>query len=127
MSVLVNAVFRENPRNREEGGYYLTPKHRTPITRREIIEAISKRTGMSKFDANLVISALAEIIPEYLKNGHNVHLGDMGTFSLNISSAKSETPEGATVETIKSTKVRFLPSAIMKDGIRDVTFMIINK
>ena len=127
MSVLVNVVFRENPSNRAEGGYYLTAKHRTPITRREVIDTISKRTGMSKFDANLVISALAEIVPEYLKNGHNVHLGDMGTLSLNISSSKSEKPEEATVDTIKSAKIRFLPSSIMKDGIRNVDFIIINK
>ena len=85
-----------------------------------------KRTAISEHDTLAVLSVLSEIIPEYLKNCHTIHLGKLGMFRLSISSTGHENEEEVTAESVKSKRIRFLPSAVMKKAIQDASFIKID-
>ena len=128
MALLINSVFRPFAfaNTPKEGAWYASLKFRTPINFREIVTAVAKRTSMSEHDTRAVISVLSVLIPEYIKNGHTVHLGDLGIFRLGISSMKEEKQEDVSAESIKAKKIRFLPGIEMKKAITDAKFIKID-
>jgi predicted histone-like DNA-binding protein len=128
MALLINSIFRRLVfgNNNKDGAWYASLKFRTPINLREIVTAVAKRTSMSEHDTRAVISVLSVLIPEYIKNGHTVHLGDLGIFRLGVSSTGHEKQEEVSAESIKSKKIRFLPGVEMKKAIKDARFIKID-
>lgn len=126
--MLINAIFRRllNGTTENEGAWYANLKFRTPIELEEVVTTVSKRTTISEHDTLAVLSVLSDIIPEYLKNGHTVHLGKLGIFRLGISSTGHETEDEVTAESIKSKKIRFIPAVKMKKAIQDASFIKID-
>jgi predicted histone-like DNA-binding protein len=128
MALLINSIFRRlvfgNPEI--EGAWYASLKFRTPINLREVVSAVAKRTSMSEHDTLAVISVLSVLIPEYIKNGHTVHLGDLGVFRLSVNSTGHENQDDVSAESIKSKKIRFLPGVEMKKAIEDAKFIKID-
>lgn len=128
MALLINSVFRRllNGTTENEGAWYANVKFRTPIQTREIVTAVAKRTSMSEHDTLAVISVLSVLIPEYIKNGHTVHLGDLGIFRMGVHSTGHENQEDVSSESIKSKRIRFLPGVPMKKAIEDAKFIKID-
>ncbi len=125
MSLLVNAIFRKLRMGDQnsEGAWYASLKFRTPIPLQEVVEAVQKRTSISEHDTLAVISALSVLIPEYLKNGHTVHLDKLGIFRLGINSEGHEQQDDVSAESIKSKRIRFLPAVEMKKAVADAKFI----
>lgn len=128
MALLINSIFRRliNGTTENEGAWYASLKFRTPVHFGEIVRAVAKRTSMSEHDTLAVISVLSVLIPEYLKNGHTVHLGDLGVFRMGVNSKGQEKQEDVSAESIKSKKIRFLPGIPMKKAIEDAKFIKID-
>jgi len=58
------------------------------MNRKELIDALSTKTGSSKADADRNIAALIEIIGATLKKGDNVALVGFGTFEVRKRAAR---------------------------------------
>ena len=76
------------------------------MNRKELIDALSDKTGSSKADADRNISALIEIITGTLKKGDNVALVGFGTFEVRKRAARAgrNSSTGAAIK-IKAAKV----------------------
>ena len=128
MALIFNSIFRPLVfgEAKTKGAWFASLKFRTPIDYREVVTAVAKRTSMSEHDTRAVISVLSVLIPEYIKNGHTVRLGDLGVFRLSVSSTGHDQPEQVSAESIKSKKIRFLPGIEMKRAINDAKFIKID-
>jgi DNA-binding protein HU-beta len=76
------------------------------MNRKELIDALSDKTGSSKVDADRNISALIEIITGTLKKGDNVALVGFGTFEVRKRAARAgRNPSTGAAIKIKAAKV----------------------
>ncbi len=70
------------------------------MNRKELIDALSDKTGSSKAEADRTIGALIDIISGALKKGDNVALVGFGTFEVRKRAARTGR-NPATGETLK--------------------------
>lgn len=76
------------------------------MNRKELVEALSEKTGSTKADAERNISALLEIISETLKKGGDIALVGFGTFSVKKRAARTgRNPATGAELKIKASKV----------------------
>jgi DNA-binding protein HU-beta len=76
------------------------------MNRKELIDALSDKTGSSKADADRNISALIEIVTSTLKKGDNVALVGFGTFEVRKRAARAgRNPSTGEAIKIKAAKV----------------------
>jgi DNA-binding protein HU-beta len=75
------------------------------MNRKELIEALSNKTGSTKADADRNIGALIDIIGATLKKGDNVALVGFGTFEVRKRAARTgRNPATGAVLKIKASK-----------------------
>lgn len=90
------------------------------MNRKELIDALAKKTGISKADADRWITAFIDIVTTALKKGDNVALGRFGTFEVRKRAARAgrNPATGATIK-IKATKEpAFKPGALLKVAVQ---------
>ncbi|CAD5258185.1 MULTISPECIES: HU family DNA-binding protein [unclassified Imperialibacter] len=91
-------------------------------TLRELVKEISSRSTVTTADAMAVIENFLELVPKFLRNGRTVNLGQLGRFSINISSKGYETPEEVGNFSIRKSKVLFTPSNEMRDELKTIKY-----
>ena len=105
-----------------------TPKYFPIVTKRKLVnsrslaERISERSSFSTPDVIGMIESLIQIIPEMLKNGNNVRLDGLGTFSLHVSGVGKDDPKKVTKRDITKVKMAFLPSKDIKRDLATTEF-----
>lgn len=100
--------------------YYPAVVHTGTITRNQLCKLISEKTTVTRADVLCAIVALEEYIAEKLANSGRVKLGDLGTFSTSIRSTEGvDEKEQVSANHIKTVRVRFRPSAEMKQDLQD--------
>lgn len=89
------------------------------MNRKELIDALSSKTGSSKADANRNIAALIDIITDALKKGDNVTLVGFGTFEVRKRAARTgRNPATGAKLKIKASKVpAFRAGATLKAAV----------
>lgn len=100
------------------------------LTLSEVSNRIAKRSTMHAADIKAVLSALEQTVGDALTTGHSVRLGDLGSFSLTCTTTHGEDdPRLVTTKQVKKLRIRFTPSAAMKQKLdaadartRSVTF-----
>jgi len=76
------------------------------MNRKELIEALSKKTGSTKADAERNLGALIDIVTATLKKGGNIALVGFGTFEVRKRAARSgRNPQTGAPLKIKAAKV----------------------
>jgi predicted histone-like DNA-binding protein len=116
-------VKRKNPRDmKADGKYYASPVNSGKITLNELSARIERNSSLSKGDILNVISNFLDEVPEYLKDGKSVQLGDFGTFRYSFSSKGAETPEQVNANSITSKRVIFTPGVKLKNQMADISF-----
>jgi predicted histone-like DNA-binding protein len=114
---------RRNPQKPdEEGKYYAAPASSGKITINELSSRIERNSSLSQGDILNVLSNFLDELPEYLKDGKSVRLGDFGTFRCSFSSEGADTPEQVNPNLIKTVRVIFTPSTKLKHRLSDITF-----
>ena len=89
------------------------------MNRKELIDALSDKTGSSKAEADRNIGALIEIITNALKKGDNVALVGFGTFEVRKRAART----GRNPQTGKEIKIAarkapgFTAGKALKDAV----------
>lgn len=124
-SILYRVIRRGQPGVAGGGDqkYYAFIKREREITLREIIEEIAGRSTMTKGDVMNAVENFLDLVPKYMRKGHVVNIGQLGTFRINLSSRGHETPEQVSVFSIRGTRVVFTPSAEMKTNLAQLKFM----
>jgi len=89
------------------------------MNRKELIDALSAKTGSSKADADRNIAALIDIITGALKKGDNVALVGFGTFEVRKRAARTgRNPATGAELKIKASKVpAFKAGATLKAAV----------
>ena len=89
---------------------------------KDVAEMISKRSSLSKTDVIATLSALEEIIPEFLISGYTVKLGELGTFSLHANAQTSPEESQVTWRSFRSLITRFRAGKALKIRLSHVHF-----
>lgn len=102
--------------------YYPQLTNRSTVDMRTMCDLISEKCAVSPADIYGVVEALLGEITHQLKEGRNVKLDSLGTFSLHASAHGHDQPEKVTSRDIKNLKVSFLASPYMKRLIKLTSF-----
>ncbi|MFN8020499.1 MAG: HU family DNA-binding protein [Acidimicrobiales bacterium] len=89
------------------------------MTKAELIEAVAKDTGVSKADAERVISSFFATVTAKTKKGDKVAWPGFGSFSTTKSKARTgRNPQtGAAVKIAASTRMKFTSSSTLKAAL----------
>lgn len=124
MSILYSKIQKINPRDLQaERKWYIATNRVEQKTEKEIAEALSKNTTLSRGEASLVLDELQSVILRSLLDGYSVQMGDWGSFMVSVSSEGADTKEECTVDKIKAVNIRFRPGKEMKEAIAKATFI----
>ena len=85
----------------------------------ELVEAIAKKTGLTKADANRALEATFEVITAALKKGERVPVAGFGTFNVSKRKAREgRNPQtGATVKIPARKAVTFKAGTALKESV----------
>ena len=123
MTVKFNIVERGNPADREAPKkFYPSIESSGRITTRELAERASQMSTLSTTDIVAVIESLLTIIPDELKKGNIVELGDFGNFWLRASTEGAEVAEDVRADQINGVMPRFNPGREFKRALDAIQF-----
>ena len=123
MSILYSRVQRINPRDLEAPKkWYIVPQRIGQKSEKEIAEALTRNTTLSRGEASLVLDELQAVIINSLLDGYTVQMGDWGSFQLTVSSDGVDTEADCTADKIKAVNIRFRPGKGMKEAVAKASF-----
>jgi predicted histone-like DNA-binding protein len=94
--------------------YYPVLTNRTAVDLNEFANLVSERSSFHRATIIGVINAMMDTIPGILKNGGNVRLDGLGTFSVHASSKGKDEADKVTSRDIDKLKMSFLPDKALK-------------
>ncbi|MDR2920970.1 MAG: HU family DNA-binding protein [Tannerella sp.] len=116
-------IPKMNPQDRQvPPKFYASPVNSGKITLDDLANRISRSSSLTRGDILNVLSSFLDELPEYLKDGKSVQLGDFGTVRLSFSSDGADTAENVNASLIKNVKVIFTPNVKLKDELRRTPF-----
>ena len=119
MSILINAVAKANPQNREEAEkFYAIVQSRGEVNFRDMAKEIAEITTVSVPDAVAVLESLVMIIPRHIEKGEIVRLSELGSLRITINSEASDTAEEVNASKIKKANYRFAPGAELQQTLK---------
>ncbi len=102
--------------------YYARAGKRELYSYRELSKSIAKISTVSEIDAAAVLAAFAKLIPDLLKEGKSIDLGDLGILSVHLKSEGRESAEDVRPNTIKGVRIHFRPSVQLKKEMNNAEF-----
>ncbi len=89
------------------------------MNKSELVEALSKDSGLTKTESEKAINSLVKIIESTLKKGNDVTLVGFGSFSVKTTAGRSgrNFKTGKTIEIPPRKSVRFKPGKNLKDSV----------
>lgn len=125
MWVEYKLVPRTNPfDDKEDPKYYAIVVRDKSLNYRDIINDVAKLSTVNHPDVMAVMESLFQLIPDWLKQGKKVQLGDLGDFYLNIKSEGAEKEDDFHHALIKGVKLLFRPSTLFKEQLGQAKFKI---
>ena len=85
-------------------------------------ERIQATCTVHKSDVFAVLVALEDVITEALQNGEIVHLGDLGTLQIGISSKGALTEDNYNDSLITKARINFRPGSTLVGILTNLTF-----
>lgn len=93
----------------------------------QIAKEIEESTSLTEADINSCLIEMQRVFLRHILKGARIHLGNLGTFTTSIKAEAQNTLEDVTVNTIKRVRVNYLPSAKMRNIIKnDAQFKLLN-
>lgn len=82
----------------------------------EIVDELVRRTAFSSGDIVGLVTALSDILCDYLQAGYAVQLGEMGNFRLTFGSRGFNAPHSFNAQRdIQNVRITYLPSKRLKN------------
>lgn len=118
-----SVVQRKNPQDKEsEALYYAQPVWGTEIGIRKIASQISKYSTLTAADIAAVLEAFLDLLPDWLKEGHSVRLGDFGIIRIMFKSDGKDTADDVSSADINHVRAVFRGSSQLKKELSDLSF-----
>lgn len=128
MSILIKPVQRTNPGKPDAAKkWYLVQNSTGLVDEATVADLLAEETTLNPMEAMLAVRQLRKIVVRLLKDGHSVHLGNMGTLSVTLSSRGADTKEELTVAHIQKVNIHFQPNAEVDAQLQKVEFLRIDK
>lgn len=92
------------------------------MNKKDIIDFVTEETGLKRKDSQAAIEATVKAIHMALVKGFKVQMAGLGTFDLKSRQARTgRNPQtGEKVKIKAKTVVKFRPSKVLKDLVKDV-------
>lgn len=109
MSFKYKAVQRNSQPGKKGGTllWYASNAEREEITLDELAREIAHRCTLSITDTRAVISAVAEVVPDYLSRGYIVRLDELGDLRVALSSEGTANETDVSAALIREAHVNF--------------------
>lgn len=121
--IYYNKIQRRNPQDPEGARkWYPTLKSRMQVSERELIEEVADEVTLNPKEADMAFYQLLKVVKRSLLDGKTVKLGGLGTFYLTASANGADTRDEANAQLIKAVKIRFQPSAELREAVAKATF-----
>lgn len=123
-----NIIQQRNALNaNSEVMYYprLTESHKYDLD--YVADIISRRSSLTKGDIVSTLVSLENVIPELLRRGGRVELGNLGSFSLQSNAATSSKKSGVTWRSFLKLTTRFRAGKALKIRMEEVKFSLSSK
>lgn len=95
-------------------GYYAQVVTRGTVTTERLCREISASCTLTVADLKAAIEALVSSVESKLKDGYNVCIDDLGTFSVSAQSVPTADEDGIRSPSVKVKKINFRPSVRLK-------------
>lgn len=102
--------------------YYAIPVRTGVISTHKLAKIISERCTLTEPDMVAALSALSQVLEEYLLQGYHVKLDNIGRFSLSVTSDGMEMPEQVTASHVNAKKICFMADKELKQQLGNVEF-----
>ncbi len=113
--------FRKNPKGKEEESELtLHPRivSKGTIDSKRIARDLTHATTFTEGDVIGLLAALENNIADYLKEGYEVKLGDMGYFSLRLKSRPVKNPKEIRAASVSIDNINFRANTIFKRNVK---------
>ncbi|BDD09269.1 hypothetical protein FUAX_17010 [Fulvitalea axinellae] len=116
-------IRKKDPKDKDSPTkFYAHPVARDTISLRELGDIIVRRSSLTRGDVANVLTNLSELLPELLKQGYKIDLGDMGTFRPSFGSEGAETADNFRADMIRKPKVIYRPHKLMVRELENAEF-----
>ena len=119
MSIKYIIQKKANPIDRTSFKYYPVFKSSGRVAKKELVEGMVSRASLTKQEAETAIDYLFEALPDHLKKGHTVQLGELGYFRLTFSSEGCDTADEVSANNVKKVKLKFICGKELRKAIKD--------
>ena len=118
----IKLVKRKSPGAKDDAGkLYANPVNVGKKTMHDIAKDIAGRSSLTRGDIENVLFNFIDRLPNYLRDGFSVQLGEFGTMRLTLSSEGAATVKAFKTETIKP-RVTFTPGVELKAALRENSY-----
>ncbi len=104
----------------KEAKYYARPEYNGVSDIRDIMDRLSDASTLTHADVRAVVEGLLQLIPEQMKRGEVVKVGELGNFKIGFTSQGKDNPNDITARDIEEPYIIFTPSKEFKKAIKDV-------
>jgi len=108
--------------HKEKAMYYAVPVSSGIVQTKKLASIISDRCSATESDILLVLNSLSSVMKSLLDDGKKVRLGDIGLFSLSVSSEGFETPEECTPKQVHAKRICFKADKTLKETLNSIEF-----
>lgn len=113
---------KDNISEQPKRGYYAKVVTRGTIDTLTLCKDISRTCTLTVADVRAAIEAISESLTMYLKNGYNVYIDGLGTFSISAESKRVEDEEEMKGQAVKVKNINFRSSVRLKNEMAESTF-----
>lgn len=114
--------MKDNISKNPKVGYYAQVVTRGTVTTDKLCREISSGCTLTVADLKAAIEALVSSVEEKLKDGYNVCIDDLGTFSVSAQSEPTADEDGLRSPAVKVKRINFRPSVRLKKHMSQSRF-----
>lgn len=117
--------FYKNPApdgSENNGKYHARVVPNGTVTPRELAKKIQSRCTASTADVAAVLTSLADVMVDELKEGRRIHIAGIGYLTLTLKCPETESPNGIRAESIRFKSIAFRPEARLKEQLAHMEF-----
>lgn len=102
--------------------YVVVPDRATVVPFEHLCDQIAKTGGINRGIVQATLYGLVGSMQTFIREGHAVRIDGFGTFIPSFNAKSSEVEKEANIDSITNRKLRFLPSAELRDVINNIEF-----
>lgn len=127
MNLTLNKVAKRNPQDRtSDPKHYAVAMHNGKLELDDLATGIADRCSLRRADVYGVLVALVDLIPDELRSGKIISMGDLGSFYISVKSEGETTADEVSTTSVKGYKLVYRPTKKLKKQLLLVDLSISN-